>query len=112
MRELEAWLPDLAPPAGGLARLQRSVAVARRPMYLRPRWALAAAVCVATAIAAVMLPPWIVQQQRTNTLVQALCGSVEASATGITVAHGAALEMPSGQANVRLFLVQTMAPGR
>jgi hypothetical protein len=109
MRELATLLPDLAPPAGGLARLQQSVAATRRPMHVRPRWALAGAACVAAAIVAAMLPSWIARQQRTDALVQALRGST-APVPGIEVAHGAALELPSGQANVKLFLVQTLPP--
>lgn len=107
MRELATLLPDLAPPAGGLARLQQSVAAARRPLRARPRWALAAVACAAAAIVAVMLPSWIARQQRTDALVQALRSST-APVSGIEVAHGAALELPSGQANVKLFLVQAL----
>lgn len=112
MRELASLLPDLAPPAGGLARLQQSVATARRPMYTRPRLALAGAVCAAAVVMVIALPPWIARQQRTAALVQALQGSALPPIASINVAHGAALELPSGQANVKLFLVQTAVPRR
>lgn len=113
MRELETLLPDLAPPMGGLARLQRSVAAARRPTSrLRPRWAIAVAACVVAAIVAAALPPWIVRWHRTEAMVQALRSGAVRSAAGIEVADGAAVELPSGQANARLYLVQSGATRR
>lgn len=112
MRELEHLLPDLAPPPGGLARLQRSVAASRRPAsHIGLRWAVAGAACVAVAvIVAATLPPWIIRQQRSNAIVQAFNRSAASSATTIRVANGAAIELPSGQANVKLYLVQTIRP--
>lgn len=112
MRELEHLLPDLTPLPGGLARLQRSVAASRRPLSrIGLRWAMAGAACmVAAVIAAATLPAWIIRQQRSHAIVKAFNRSAEPSATTIRVANGAAIELPSGQANVKLYLVQ--AAGR
>lgn len=108
MRELETLLPDLAPPAGGLVRLQQSVMATRRPASrVRSRWTVAVAVCAVAAIVVVTLPPWITRRQQTNAIVQALRATVAPSTDGIKVVGGAAVELPVGQANVRLYLVQT-----
>lgn len=109
MRELESLLPDLEPPAGGLARLQRSIVSKRRRMRAPGwRWAWAAVVCVLVAIVTSWLPQWAVRQQRTHAMLEALGERVSPRppAGGIRVAHGAAIELPSGQADVRLYLVQ------
>lgn len=112
MRELESLLPNLDPPAGGLARLQRYVAAhprARPP--LRIRWALAVAACVPLVVVAVWLPQWVAHRQQVDALVSALRENLAPTpAEGIRVAHGAAIELPSGQANVRLYLVQSAPP--
>lgn len=116
MRELESLLPELAPPAGGLARLQQGVASSRRPAArVRPRWAIAIAVCAVAVITVATLPPWIARRQQTEAIVQALRPVAASPSNDITVANGAAIELPSGQAGVRLYLVQTVQsadPGR
>lgn len=114
MRELETLLPDLAPPAGGLARLQHSVA-ARRSSVLRVRlrWAVVMGVaCAIAVIVALRAPPWLAARQRTGAIAQALRRDAAVPTTGIRVANGAAIELPSGQANARLYLVQAAAPER
>lgn len=109
MRELERLFPDLAPPVGGLARLQQSIAVARHPApRVQSRWAIAIAVCAVAAITVATLPPWIARRQRTESIVQALRPVAAPSSNDIKVANGAAIELPSGQAEVRLYLVQTV----
>lgn len=113
MRELESLLPDLEPPAGGLARLQRSIVSKRRRMRAPGwRWAWAAVVCVLVAVTASWLSQWAVRQQRTHAMLEALSDGVSPRppAGGIRVADGAAIELPSGQADVRLYLVQAASP--
>jgi hypothetical protein len=112
MRELENLLPTLQPPAGGLARLQRHVAMrdshGRAPRKVKhPGWTIAA--CVSLIIAAIVINPWIAQRRQTQALTVALRGAISANrlGAGIRVTDGAAIELPSGQSNVRLYLVQT-----
>lgn len=115
MREFEHLLPDLEPPSGGLMRLQRSVAAGRRLRVSRQRWAWAVAVaCVPIAVLAVWMPQWIAQRQQTVAFTVALRQTLSPHlpADGIVVAHGAAIELPSGQGNVKLYLVQSASSQR
>lgn len=110
MRELMHLLPDMTPPPGGLARLQQSIASTRNRTHTpRTRWAWSAAACLVGAAFVVWAPQWFVQAQRTQAMVVALEQSVSPKPPlgGIRVAYGAAIELPSGQANVRLYLVQS-----
>lgn len=111
MRELEQWLPTLEPPPGGLARLHARVASGHslaRPA-IQASWGWALAFCVAVAALAIWLPQWISHEQQTAALTAALRATMSPKpfATGIQVAHGAAIELPSGQTNVKLYLVQS-----
>ena len=111
MRELDDLLPTLQPPAGGLARLQRRI-VSQEKHQHRFRitdWAWAATACTALAVAAVFIQPWVARQQRTHALATALHAAMTPGqrGSGIRVVDGAAIQLPSGQANVRLYLVQT-----
>lgn len=112
MRELEHLLPDLEPPEGGLARLRQRIAVTRErtPPRRRIVWGAAAA-CVLAAVTAATLPGWMARQHQVAALDAALQQGVSPhpAPAGIAVAHGAALELPSGQPNVKLYLVQTAA---
>lgn len=111
MRELEHFLPDLAPPPGGLGRLQRSVATRySRPRHHRLKWAFASVVCAALVALAVGVPRWIIQGRRSDALHEAVRIAIEpsTSAGGIHVMHGAAIELPSVQSNVRLYLVASV----
>lgn len=114
MRELESLLPDLAPPAGGLARLQRSVQAGRRTRYPhRPAWwSLAVGTGALALLTLSWLPGFVAQYQRTTALTRALQQVMAPSlrAGGIRVIDGAALQLPSGQANVRIYLVQSSPP--
>lgn len=113
MRELERLLPELAPPPGGLARLQRSVPARRRPFLPRfPRWLPAAAgACALALLALAWLPGTIQRERRSDALTQALLQAVASPpmTDGIRVANGAALALPSSQANARVYLVETTA---
>jgi hypothetical protein len=112
MRELQSLLPELDPPPGGAARLRARLAEAgsrRRRSRRALRWAVAMAV-PALALAT-LLPAPVQRWYHTRALTSALLAAMQpsASATGLRVEHGAALPLPSGQANVRLYLVQTSA---
>lgn len=111
MREFEHLLPMLEPPPGGLSRLQRSTAAGRHragiPLW---RWAPAvAAMCVSAVALAVLVSPWIAQRQHTHAIVEGIEQQLASRlpAGGIEVANGAAIELPSGQGNVKLYLVQS-----
>lgn len=112
MREFERLLPTIEPPSGGLARLQRRIASREKPERASrvSRWALAATACAALVVAAILIQPWIARQQRANALSAALRAAMVGNQPigGIRVTDGAAIELPSGQDNVRLYLVQTV----
>lgn len=112
MRELENLLPELAPPHGGAARLRQRIAAAdarRRRTHRALRWS--AALALPALVLAALLPAPLARWQHTRALTQAMREAMQppAPAPGLTVAHGVALPLPSGQANVRLYLVQTDA---
>ncbi|MDO1527588.1 hypothetical protein QMK61_01980 [Fulvimonas sp. R45] len=113
MRELERLLPELAPPPGGLARLQHSLQARRKP--LRPLawcWLPAAAgTCALALLALAWLPGAVRQREQTAALARVLRQAMAPPPGGIQVVHGAALALPSGQADVRIYLVQTTAAG-
>lgn len=101
------FLP-LQPPPGGLARLHARVeraAVQRRP------WLIGATGFAATAALALiwLLSGTSAQQRETTRLTRTLQTAVAPPDNGIRVDHGAALALPSGQANVRIYLVETTA---
>ena len=115
MREFERLLPTLEPPAGGLAHLQRSIATEHRRVHW-PRWRLAWAAttaCVLMAALAMWAPAWVAQRQQAAAFTAALRQSLlpQSPADGIRVAHGAAIELRSGQDNVKLYLVQSAPSG-
>lgn len=103
MHELERLLPTLEPPPGGFARLQRRVAIRQPGWTWPPRWAWAAtsAIIAVAVVSVVWLPSWVAQQKQ---------AAVFTSENGIRVVDGAAIELPSGQSNVRLYLVQSIPP--
>lgn len=99
------FLP-LQPPSGGLARLRSRVEQAE---VQRQRWlvgATGAAAIVALALIW-LLAGTSAQQRETTRLTRALQASSSPIDNGIRVEHGAALALPSGQANVRIYLVET-----
>lgn len=113
MRELEHLLPELEPPRGGLARLRRRIAETeprRRRSRRTLRWSLA--VAVPLAVLAMLLPASIQHWQHTRALTRELSAALQPAVpeNGLSVEDGAALSLPSGQANVHLYLVQGAAP--
>lgn len=107
MHESERLFIDLPPPRGGLQRLQRRLASRRQP---RPRPTLrvaASALALSVIAVALLLPGVVVEHGRSVYLAAALRAAVAAPESGIRVTDGAAMELPSGQANVRLYLLQT-----
>lgn len=114
MRELDDLLPTLQPPDGGLARLQRRVASKEKHQhrFRTTDWAWVATACVTLAVTAVFIQPWVARRQRAHALAVALRAAMmpDQPSSGIRVVDGAAIQLPSGQANVRLYLVQTASP--
>lgn len=98
---------DLPPPHGGLQRLQRRLDNHARRRQ-RPTLRIAAGALALCVIAlASRLPGRIVQHQRSAGLASALRAAMAAPVSGIRVTGGAAIELPSGQADVRVYLVQS-----
>ncbi|THD06005.1 hypothetical protein [Rhodanobacter lindaniclasticus] len=111
MRDLELLLPTLEPPPGGLSRLQRAVAAKHRPRHVRGRVFVGAALAIpALVLALLWVPRYVAGQQRAAALRVALQQAVlgPALGEGLRVEHGAAIELASGQANVRLYLIETV----
>lgn len=114
MRELEHLLPELTPPPGGLARLQRSLRAQREPTHRHlSHWLPALAGAGAMALLAlVWLADLLSHQHAASTLTQALqqAATTTPLPNGIHVEHGAALLLPSGQANARVYLIASTPP--
>lgn len=112
MRELEELGPELEPPRGGLLQLRQRVSTStrrRKRERLAFRWSAALALPVLAL--AILLPPRIQHWQRTHALSHALQQAAQPAphTDAIKVTNGAALQLDSGQANVRLYLVQAGA---
>jgi hypothetical protein len=113
MHDSNRLFVDLKPPAGGLQRLQGSLSTLHHGTLhhgthqrgLR----LAAGVVLAMSVLMTIwqLPGVIVRQQQTAALTSALHVAIAPPAHGIQVTDGAALELPSNDPNVRLYLVQS-----
>ena len=104
------FLP-LQPPPGGLIRLRQQIEKREPSSWAGPRWLRLAAAAGSTVAAALVLL-WLTagtsaQQQETRRLTRALQAAVAPAPGNIRVRNGAALALPSAQANVRIYLVQT-----
>lgn len=109
MREFEKLLPNLAPPTGGLVRLQRQVRQPEtRPLRHRRAWLAAGLATACALLLALPLTDQLAQHRRTAALLEALRGNTEPGA--IRVTNGAALELASDRADVRIYLVQSDPP--
>lgn len=106
MRELATLLPDLAPPAGGLARLQRRLHGAQRPRALPP-WRLVGAALV---LVASMVVAWSWRTPATTTLADRMQHYLAPPPSGILVEHGTALALPAHGADASIYLVQSLRP--
>lgn len=111
MHESDRLFIDLQPPPGGLRRLQRTVATrSDRTRRHSLRVAGASAFAMSLLALAWLLPGAIVRHRETTRLMSALHAAVTPPNDGIQIVDGAAIELPSGQAGVRLFLVQSATP--
>jgi hypothetical protein len=111
MHESNRLFVDLQPPLGGLQRLQHTLANrSHRTRRRSIRFAGAGAFAMSLLALAWLLPGVIARHRETAALVSALRGTVTSPADGIQVVDGAAIELPSGQAGVRLYLVQSATP--
>ena len=105
---------ELPPPPGGLQRLQRRLDNHARRRQ-RPALRIAAsalALSVLVLALASLLPARVAQHQRSAKLASALRAAIAIPVSGIRVTDGAAIELPSGQADVRVYLMQSTTPVR
>lgn len=107
MSELRRLSPERTPPPGGLPRLQYDIAARRPNTRAALPWSW-----LATAASLVLLA-WLLPMltiHRDNGLDDALRSALESRSSGDTVEvrHGAALAIPSGHPNVRIYLVQRL----
>lgn len=112
MHDANPLFVDLQPPAGGLQRLQRSLASTHAvdgKRRLRFVFGSALAVSLLALALASLLPGTIARQQRTHALRLAMQAAVAPPTNGIQVSHGAAIELANGNPSVRLYLVQTIS---
>ncbi|HEY0199734.1 MAG TPA: hypothetical protein VGC19_14555 [Rhodanobacter sp.] len=109
MNESSQFFTDLRPPAGGLQRLHRTIHHPKGRAHRTGRLLVASAFAVAFLLLASLVPGIVMRHRQTAKLVSAMHAAVAPPANGIEVVDGAALELPSGQANVRLYLVQSNA---
>jgi len=105
MRETDAWLPDLAPPPGGLSRLRESVRAPRRQRGVA--WSVAAAAASVAVVAVVLLPVLLQQYRARENLAEVVRQAVQTPGPGgLRMIDGAAVALESRQAGVKLYLVQ------
>jgi hypothetical protein len=113
MRELSHLLHELEPPPGGLQRLQRAMATHAPTAWRRSRYIRLAALSCAALTAVFMtwhMPSLLTARQRTINLRDAMQHAITPGQDGVRIQNGSALELPSGQANARVYLVQTESP--
>jgi len=112
MRETDAWLPDLAPPPGGLARLRDGVRAQGR--HRRVAWFAGAAVAiVAVMLALALFPGWLQRYRVRGEWAEVVRQAVQSPSPGrLRMIDGAAVALESGQAGVRLYLVQPVRGSR
>lgn len=113
MRELERLLPELAPPPGGLARLQRSLRAQGKSPRRHPwRWLPALAALSALALALAWLPGFVNRERATDALTQTMLQATTTTPLpdGIHVEHGAALLLTSGPADAHVYLIASTSP--
>ncbi len=110
MNESTHLFVNLQPPSGGLQRLQRTLG-SRRINTQTSSWRMAfGSLAVATLALVCWLPGIVAQHRQTAELVSAIRAATALPANGIEIINGDAVELPSGQPNARLYLVQSAPP--
>ncbi len=108
MHDSNPLFADLKPPAGGLQRLQQSLARSHVvASNRRLRLVLGGALAASLLVLASLLPDTIARQQRTDALRSAMHAALAPPTNGIQIINGAAIELVDGNPGVRLYLVQT-----
>ncbi len=112
MTELERWLPRLAPPGGGLARLQQTLggqpqsSIAWLSMRTLPL--IATASVVMFVMLSLMLTSRILRPPVQAERVAVVLGSLaHQPPTALRIEQGDATEVSTPGASVRVFLVMT-----
>jgi hypothetical protein len=107
MNELSAIFVELMPPDGGMHRLRNTLEI-RHDRPASRGWRFAALALTASMfIVAWLLPGIAAQHRHTEQLIQLMHETVTPLDRGLHVVNGAAFELPSSQANVRIFLIQS-----
>lgn len=107
MSDSENLFVHLQPPAGGLQRLQENLGNRPRRKPSVPWSPVAGTVAVAMLVLVWLVPGMLARHRQTTMLIDAMRSDVAPLDGQLHVANGAAVELPSGQSNMRLFLVQT-----
>jgi hypothetical protein len=107
MSDLRRVSPERLPPPGGMLRLQNAVTTRHPQEQFAWRWLATAASLVLLAL---LLPVWV--SRRDNSLDSALRSALahRSPSDTVEVRNGAALAVPSGHPNVRIYLVQSLPP--
>ncbi len=108
MRETSHLFTDLQPLPGGLRRLQITLDAAPRHTPAAGVHATAAVFGLALLAAVWILPGAFARHQQTTRLSAALYAAIAPSDKRILVTAGAAIELPSKDSSVRLYLLQSL----
>ena len=109
MHDSNSLFVALQPPAGGLRRLQRTLARSHTVAVKRRfRLVSGGAFAVSLLVLASLLPGTIARQQQTEALRSAMLTAVAPPPDGIRITDGAAIELGNGNPGVRLYLVQSV----
>ena len=106
MNETSRWLPRLDPPPGGLEQLRARLHERRRHHQLFPRTAAAALAVLVLVVGGLLLrPAYQFPKQSARSASATVHATQGRNDSTIVVHNGAALELPSHNPNVRIYLV-------
>lgn len=108
MTDFDIWREQLDPPPGGLRRLIAAIE-AHKPQPRRLHWQryALASTAIVFVLMLMIIHPWRIPSELTiHRAIETAMQPVPY--TGPQVENGAALELPSGNPNVRIFFVASL----